>query len=157
MNKIIKADEVTSLVSGLKNSGKKIVLAGGCFDILHLGHVAFLENAKKTGDVLILLLESDEAIKKLKGDKRPVNSQDSRAKILSAIEFVDFVIILKKPLKTHDYNILVKDISPDVIAVTEGDPNFENKKTQARESGGVVKVVLEKLHEHSTTKLVEFV
>jgi rfaE bifunctional protein nucleotidyltransferase chain/domain len=155
MNKILKADQVKKIVSQLKQSSKKIVLAGGCFDILHIGHITFLENAKKTGDILILFLESDEAIKLLKGEKRPINNQENRAKILSAIEFVDFIIPLPKPFKTEDYQDLVSEIKPGVIAVTEGDPNLENKKSQAKEVEGVVEVVLQKLPEHSTTKLLD--
>ena len=156
MNKIIKAAQVGKVVSKLKQKGQSIILAGGCFDILHIGHITFLENAKKSGDILILLLESDLAIKKLKGKKRPINDQEDRAKILSAIEFVDFIIILPKPFKNEDYQDLVSEIKPDIIAVTAGDPNLENKKLQAKIIGGIVKVVLKKIPEHSTTKLLDY-
>jgi len=154
--KIITAVQVKKVLSKLKQNNRKIVLAGGCFDILHIGHIAFLEKAKKSGDVLILLLESDDSIKKLKGKKRPINNQENRAKVLSAIEFVDFVINLKKPFEVKDYNDIVNQISPDVIAVTSGDPNLENKKQQAKEVGGIVKVVLKQIPETSTTKLLEY-
>ena len=137
MGKIIKVEEVEKLVADLKN--KKIVLAGGCFDILHIGHITFLEKAKASGDILILLLESDAAIKKLKGEKRPINSQENRAKVLSSVEFVDFIVSLPKPFETADYQNLVTQISPNIIAVTEGDPNLEEKKSQAKKTGGEVK------------------
>lgn len=155
MKKIITVAQI-SIVKQLQVEGKKIVLAGGCFDILHIGHIAFLEKAKKSGDILVLLLESDQAIKLLKGQNRPVNSRKNRAKILSAIEFVDFVIPLAKPYKAADYNALVKKISPDVIAVTAGDLNLKVKQSQAKEVGGVVKTVLKKIPEHSTTKLLDY-
>ena len=156
MKKIISVAQLSSVSRKLKSNGKKIVLAGGCFDILHIGHIGFLEKAKKAGDSLILLLESDQAIKLLKGQNRPVNSQQNRAKILSAVEFVDFVLPLPGPYKAADYNALVNKISPDVIAVTAGDPNLPAKKFQAKEVGGVVKVVLKKIPEHSTTKLLGY-
>lgn len=156
MKKIINVAQVSSIVKKLKAKGKKIVLAGGCFDILHIGHIAFLEKAKKAGDILVLLLESDAAIKKLKGKKRPINNQANRAKILSAIEFVDFIVLLPKPFKTVDYQELVSEIKPSLIAVTAGDPTLSEKKSQAKEVRGVVKVVLKKIPEHSTTKLLDY-
>jgi len=156
MKKVITVNQVGVLVSKLKQGGKKLVLAGGCFDILHIGHIKFLEKSKKAGDILMLLLESDKAIKLLKGDKRPINPQDNRAKVLSAIEFVDFVINLDRPFKTEDYRRLVKEISPDVIAITSGDANLAEKKSQAKEVGGIVKVILKKIPEHSTTKLLDY-
>jgi len=156
MKKVITVNKAGNFVSKLKQENKKIVLAGGCFDILHAGHIAFLEKSKKVGDVLILLLESDEAIKKLKGENRPINKQSIRAKILSAVEFVDFIILLPEKFETNDYRKLVKSISPDIIAVTAGDPNIKEKKSQAKEVGGKVKVVLKKLPDYSTTKLIDF-
>lgn len=153
MGKIVSIAKIAKIANRLRVDGKKIVLAGGCFDILHIGHVTFIEKAKKSGDKLILLLEPDEAIKSLKGESRPFNNQKTRAKILSAIEFVDFVVLLPKIFKTRDYNNLVKKISPNVIAVTEGDPNMAEKKMQAKTGGGVVKIVLKKLSDYSTTKL----
>jgi rfaE bifunctional protein nucleotidyltransferase chain/domain len=156
MKKIITSEEAGSVVAKLKEEGNKIVLAGGCFDILHVGHIAFLEKAKAEGDVLILLLESDEAIKLLKGDKRPINSQQNRAIVLAAIKSVDFVVLLPRPFKTQDYRELVSEIKPDVIVVTAGDPNLLEKKSQAKEVGGIVKIVLKKIPEHSTTKLLDY-
>lgn len=156
MNKIIKADQVGKVVNKLKQKGRKIILAGGCFDILHIGHITFFQKAKKEGDILILLLESDEAIKILKGDSRPLNPQNIRAKILASVEYVDFVVLLPKVFKTKDYTRLVENISPDVIAVTEGDTNMAEKKQQAKKIGGIVKIVLKKIPEYSTTKLLDY-
>lgn len=156
MGKIISVGKINSVSGKLKSEGKKIVLAGGCFDILHIGHIEFLKAAKKSGDALILLLESDSAIKKLKGKRRPINKQENRAKVLSAIEYVDFVVTLDKPLKTEDYQNLVTEIKPDIIAVTAGDPSLENKKSQAKSVGGKIKIVLKQIPEHSTTKLLDY-
>lgn len=156
MGKITSVARTEKIIQEVKKEGKSIVLAGGCFDILHLGHINFLEKAKKSGDYLILLLESDEAIGLLKGKNRPLNSQKNRAIVLSAIEFVDIVITLPKLFKTTDYQELVSKIKPDIIAVTAGDPNLAEKKSQAKEVGGIVKVVLQKIPEHSTTKLLDY-
>jgi FAD synthetase len=140
----------------LKRQGLKIVLAGGCFDILHVGHIEFLNRARKQGDVLLLLLESDKAITQLKGDSRPLNSQNHRARVLSALENVDYIILLPEPYETEDYRSIVNTIKPDIIAVTSGDPNMAEKKSQAREVGGRVRVVLKKIPEHSTTKILGY-
>lgn len=156
MKKIVSLTQSYNYAAEFKFGGKRIVLAGGCFDILHVGHIKFLEKAKKTGDKLILLLESDEAIKNLKGDNRPVNTQSNRAKILSAIESVDLVVLLPRPFDTNDYRNLVNKISPNIIAVTSGDPNINEKKLQARKVNGIVRVVLKKIPDHSTTKLINF-
>jgi rfaE bifunctional protein nucleotidyltransferase chain/domain len=156
MGKIVKFTQIQKIIVDLKNQGKKIVLAGGCFDILHVGHISFLEKAKASGDILILLLESDHAIKLLKGDKRPINPQENRAKVLRAVEFVDFVVTLPKPFKTSDYQKLTFEIKPNVIAVTEGDPHLREKESQAKAVNGIVKVVLQEIPEHSTTKLLDY-
>lgn len=156
MGKIVSAKKTKNLSAKLKKTGKKIVLAGGCFDILHVGHIKFLQNSKKSGDILVLLLESDESIKKLKGENRPVNNQKNRALILSSVEFVDYVIPLEKNYKDENYSDLVSKLKPDVIAVTKGDPNESKKKLQAKSVGGKLKVVLKNLPDHSTTKLLEY-
>ncbi len=156
MGKIISVSKIKTFAKSLKSEGKTIVLAGGCFDILHIGHITFFQKAKKTGDILVLLLESDQAIKNLKGDKRPINKQENRAEILSAIETVDLIIPLPKPYKNEDYQKLVTEIAPNIIAVTSGDPNIENKKLQAKLVDGEVKIVLKQIPDHSTTKLLEY-
>lgn len=156
MKKVAGIEKALRSVKKYKATGKKIVLAGGCFDILHIGHIAFLEKSKNSGDFLVLLLESDESIKLLKGKNRPLNSQKNRAAVLSAIKFVDLVVLLPGVFKTPDYYKLVNSIKPDIIAVTSNDPNLSVKKLQAKESGGVLKVVLKKIPEHSTTKLLDY-
>ncbi len=120
---------------------------------MHLGHINFLENAKKQGDVLILLLESDIAIKKQKGKNRPINPSLNRAKVLSSIAQVDIVIPLDMQFNNENYNDLIFKISPDVIAITKGDPLILQKKLQAKKSGAVVKTVINNLPEYSTTKI----
>src|SRR5690606_3739180 len=88
VNKILNINSVPQISNHYKNFGKKIILVGGCFDVLHEGHIKFLESAKKNADILILLLESDENISKRKGINRPVNIQKNRAIVLSSLKFV---------------------------------------------------------------------
>ena len=96
----------------LKNfSDKKIVFTNGCFDILHVGHVKYLEVAKSFGDMLIVGLNSDDSVKRLKGENRPINSSDDRAYVLSALESVSFVVEFKEDTPLE----LIKSIKPDVL------------------------------------------
>jgi len=103
--------EISHIVSELKNKKKKIVFTNGCFDILHIGHIKYLEEAKSFGDILILGLNSDGSVKKLKGDNRPINTQNDRAYILASIEAVDFVVIFDEDTPFG----LIKLIKPDVL------------------------------------------
>ena len=113
--------DISSIVGGLKVQDKKIVFTNGCFDILHIGHVKYLEAAKSLGDVLILGLNSDKSIKLLKGENRPINSQKERSTVISALKAVDYVVVFDEdtPLK------LIKLINPDVI-VKGGDYKKKN-------------------------------
>ena len=110
-----------SLLKKKKKSGKKIVFTNGCFDILHAGHVRYLRRAKRLGDILIVGLNSDASVRKLKGQNRPVVSQKERAEVLSALRCVDHVIIFNEatPLK------LIQAVRPDML-VKGGDWKKEN-------------------------------
>lgn len=132
---------------------KKTVLVGGCFDLIHFGHLKFLEKAKDQGDFLIIALESDEFIKKNKR-KQPVHHQIERAEILSNLNMVDLIILLPV-FKTGDYFEMVKQVSPNIIAVTEGDKQMENKKKQAREIGAEIKEVVTNLKDFSTRNIAK--
>ena len=130
------------------------ILVGGCFDLIHIGHIYFLEKAKRLGDKLVVLLESDETIKRIKGDHRPIHTQEQRKKMLEAIKFVDEVINIK-PLKTDkEYFDLVQKIHPNIIAVTEGDPILSKKQQQA-ELIGAAAVIIPRIPNISTTSLAK--
>ena len=104
-------DEITELIAELKTKDKKIVFTNGCFDLLHAGHISFLEAAKTFGDTLVLGLNSDQSVKKLKGNERPINSQEDRAYILAALEGVDYVVIFNEDTPYE----LIKSIKPDTL------------------------------------------
>ena len=133
-----------------RNHKTKVVLVGGCFDILHYGHIYFLKKAKELGDMLIVALESDENTRRLKGPKRPIHTQKQRAEILKSLKFVDKVISLP-PLP--DYKLLTKNIKPDIIACDPEDMLLDNRK--AYESLGAKIVVIPKIKTPSTTQIAK--
>jgi rfaE bifunctional protein nucleotidyltransferase chain/domain len=130
------------------------VLVGGCFDLLHYGHISFLKEAKKLGDKLIVLLESDENVKRLKGDGRPFHTQKQRKDMLKSLTCIDEVIELK-PMKGNDsYYQLIHQLHPSIIAFTEGDPLLDHKMKQS-EQIGAKSVIIPKIETPSTTKLAK--
>lgn len=100
---------------------KQIVLVGGCFDLLHFGHISFLKQAKALGEYLVVALESDENVRRMKGDARPVHTQSQRKEMLESLSFVDEVIPLPPMQGDRDYYELVRKIKPSIIAITQGD------------------------------------
>ncbi|PYV42173.1 MAG: D-glycero-beta-D-manno-heptose 1-phosphate adenylyltransferase [Acidobacteria bacterium] len=95
--KILSLEKLLPLVEKLKQSRKTIVLANGCFDWLHVGHIRYLEGARRLGDLLIVGLNSDDSVRKLKGPLRPLMPENERAEILAAISFVDYIVIFNEP------------------------------------------------------------
>mgnify|MGYP001791708057 CR=1 FL=1 len=155
MGKILSPDQAVNISAQLRNQGKKVILVGGCFDILHIGHIALFEQAKKKGDVLFVLLESDENIKKNKGPNRPINTQSDRAKVLENLELVNYVIPLDEITDNHDYDKLVISIKPAIIATTKGDKARFHKDRQAKQIDAKVIDVTGPITNQSTTKLIE--
>ena len=109
------------IINIIKAERKKIVFTNGCFDLLHVGHIRYLAQAKKLGDFLIIGLNSDSSVKELKGEDRPINSFEDRATLLSSIESVDLVIMFEEQTPEN----LIKDIVPDIL-VKGGDYNIED-------------------------------
>lgn len=107
--KIMSLDELTSHLKTIKNH--KIVFTNGCFDLLHLGHIDYLNKAARLGDLLIVGLNTDQSVKCLKGSERPINNQESRSKLLSALECVDCVVLFDEETPIN----LIKNILPDVL------------------------------------------
>jgi len=155
MANIINISDVEKLSQQLHSETKRIVVAGGCFDILHSGHITLLENAKKEGDILFVLLESDSAIKKRKGIHRPIHTQPERAHMISRLQDVDVVVVLPDTMTDSDYDNLIRAIRPTVIATTENDIHITHKERQAQLVGARVKQVNKYLPAVSTTKLLD--
>src|SRR5512139_3484472 len=109
--KIKERKELLSIIKNLKAKGKRIVFTNGCFDLLHLGHVRYLEEAKALGDVLVVGVNSDTSVRKLKGPKRPILPEEERAEILSGLGCVDYVTLFHEidPLE------LITSVRPDVL------------------------------------------
>lgn len=157
MKKILTVGEAKIVAEEIRKNNKSIVLVGGCFDILHIGHLMFLEKAKEQGDALFVLLESDSNIKKLKGKNRPINTQKDRASLLEALKIVDYVILLPSLITNEKYDEITTQIKPSVIAVTKGDPSIHHKERQAKKVNGKVVIVTEMIQDQSTTRLAELI
>ena len=150
MSKIKKIEDLKKIVGDLKKENKKIVTTNGVFDILHIGHIRYLKEAKKLGDILIIAINSDSSVKKVKGPKRPLNNEKDRAEALASLECVDYVAIFNEE---NPINIL-SQIKPD-IHVKGGD----YKIGQIIEKGTVEKnhgriVLIPEVEGYSTTKLI---
>jgi D-beta-D-heptose 7-phosphate kinase/D-beta-D-heptose 1-phosphate adenosyltransferase len=109
-NKIVDRKKLKSIISELKNRGKKIVFTNGCFDILHIGHIRYFEEAKNFGDVFVIGLNSDSSVSKIKPG-RPVIPEQQRAEVLSALYMVDYIILFNEDTPYG----LIKEIKPDVL------------------------------------------
>ena len=155
MNKVIRVKETISITRELNKQNKTIVVVGGCFDILHFGHLLFLEKAKEKGDVLFVFLESDETIHITKGDNRPINTQKDRALKLSMLDIVDYIILLPQLKKDREYDNLLLKIKPTIIATTKGDPKRYHKERQAKLMGITVIDVMERIRSKSTSNLAK--
>jgi len=127
-------DEIKAVVERYRKNGKKVVFTNGCFDILHVGHVKYLQEAKSFGDVLIVGLNSDASVKRLKGESRPINIAEDRAYLLAALEAVDFVV----PFEDDTPYELIKMVSPDIL-VKGGD--YKGKDVVGAEFSGELKLV----------------
>lgn len=137
-----------------KAKQKKLVLVGGCFDVLHPGHIIFLEKAKLAGDYLVVLLESDEKIKRIKGSNRPIFSQKERAKMLKALKVVDRVVLLPFTNEDKEYDKIAGKIKPDIIATTSGDPQIHHKQRVAKLTGARLKIVTRFISSYSSTNIL---
>ena len=131
-------------------SPKRIVLVGGCFDILHFGHIHFLQKAKESGDYLVVALEPDERIIHHKS-RTPIHTQEERAHNLLALRSVDHVILLPLLQGFDDYYMLVKNINPYIIAITNNDPQMINKQKQADAIGAKVMTVTDRIEPFSSS------
>jgi glycerol-3-phosphate cytidylyltransferase len=148
--KIISAEEIENLIANLRKPGKKIVFTNGCFDILHVGHIRYLKEAKSFGDILIVGLNSDSSVKKLKGPSRPINGENDRAEVLASLESVDYITIFNDDTPSET----IEKVKPDIHA-KGGDylPEDLPERNVVEKYGGKVKII--KFHDgFSTTGII---
>ena len=157
MNKIINLQQAEKISKELQANNKILVITGGCFDILHIGHIKLLEQSKKQGNCLMVLIEDDKSVRKLKGKGRPINSQQDRANVLSAISFVDFVIILPDMASNNDYDLLIQKLNPKIITTTKNNPQSKHYERQAKLINAKVVYVINRVKNNSTTNLARII
>lgn len=148
--KIKTAAEIKKISGQAKQEGKKIVFTNGCFDLLHIGHITYLKQAKNLGDILIVGLNSDSSVKQIKGKKRPIIPEDERACILASLEYVSYVVLFSEETP---YN-LIETILPDILV--KGSDYQEKDVVGAdivKQKGGSLKL-LPLLEGKSTTNLI---
>jgi rfaE bifunctional protein nucleotidyltransferase chain/domain len=149
--KVKTVEELRPLLAILRAAGKKIVFTNGCFDLIHTGHTRYLAIARSFGDILVVAVNSDASVSTIKGEKRPINSQQERAEALAALESVDFVTIFSEP----DPYKVISALQPDVL-VKGGDWPIEKiigKDVVEARGGRVVNVPF--VEGQSTTGIIE--
>lgn len=151
MGQVTASSDIAKALVPVRESGKKIVFTNGCFDLLHVGHVRYLQEARALGDVLVIGVNSDASVKRLKGPTRPVQVENDRAEILAALGCVDFTAIFIEDTPEN----LIHEVRPDIL-VKGGDWNIESivGAPFVMSYGGKV-MSLQFVDGKSTTKLIE--
>lgn len=151
MNNIKTRKEIIEIRNQLKTKNKKVVFTNGCFDLIHSGHVDYLVKAKEMGDVLILALNTDESVKRIKGNKRPILKQDERAFIVSNLKPVDYVTFFEEDTPAE----IISELIPDILVKGA---DWAMDKIVGREiveaNGGEVKTI-EFVNNQSTSKIIQ--
>ncbi|GAB4342537.1 MAG: D-glycero-beta-D-manno-heptose 1-phosphate adenylyltransferase [Flammeovirgaceae bacterium] len=150
-DKILTIDNLIKIRNQWKNESKRIVFTNGCFDILHLGHIDYLEKASQLGDKLIVAINTDASVRKLKGEKRPVNPEYARARLLAALGFVDAVTYFEEDTPHQ----LICRLLPDVL-VKGSDYKIDNivGAKEVIANGGKV-ITIDLVEGYSTTRIIE--
>lgn len=149
--KITDKSSAIAQIRQWKNQGNEVVFTNGCFDILHLGHVDYLEKASQLGQKLIIGVNTDASVKRLKGEQRPINPENARARILAALSFVDLVVLFDEDTPLN----LISELIPDVL-VKGNDYKISNivGADVVMENGGEVKTI-ELVDGFSTTNIID--
>ena len=148
--KIAEADRIKDQIESRRANGEKVVLANGCFDLLHVGHVRYLEAARAEGDILIVGINSDDSVRVIKGEGRPLMPAAERAEILSALSVVDHIVIFDSPTVEP----LIETLRPDVHAKgTDYTTNTVPERAAVEAQGGRVAIVGDP-KDHSTRDLI---
>jgi D-glycero-beta-D-manno-heptose 1-phosphate adenylyltransferase len=150
-DKIVTLADAKAQVAAWKKAGLKVVFTNGCFDLIHLGHVDYLEKARMLGDKLVVGLNSDNSVSRFKGPERPLQDQTSRARVLAAMQFVDRVVFFNEDTPLD----LISELIPDIL-VKGSDYLTENivGADVVQQAGGAVKTI-DFVPGYSTTRIVE--
>lgn len=142
--------EIKELINKYKTENKKVVFTNGCFDLIHAGHLDYLKKAKEMGDILIVGLNSDSSVKRIKGDKRPILNEDERYFLISNLKPVDYAVLFEEDTPEK----IINELIPDVL-VKGADWSIENivGKETVEKNGGVVKTI-EFVNNQSTSKII---
>jgi rfaE bifunctional protein nucleotidyltransferase chain/domain len=150
-SRIRERSELITIVETARKNGQRIVFANGCFDVLHVGHVRYLQAAKALGDLLIVGINSDEQTRRLKGEGRPLLPEDQRAEIISSLEVVDFVTVFDEPTVAE----LLLALKPDIHAKgTDYTEDSVPERHVVRSFGGQVAIVGD-TKDHSSSEMIE--
>jgi len=149
--KIVNLQEAKTQVNNWKSAGKRVVFTNGCFDLIHLGHVDYLEKARMLGDKLVIGLNTDDSVSRFKGPERPLQDQVSRARVLAAMQFVDLVVFFNEDTPLN----LISELIPDIL-VKGSDYLAENivGADVVKKNGGEVKTI-DFIPGYSTSRIVE--
>ncbi len=150
MSRLLDLSEANQVCAKLKAEGKTLVATNGCFDILHIGHSRYLSQSKALADILIVGLNSDTSVRKLKGNTRPIHSQEDRAELLLALRAVDYVVIFEE----DDASEFLKAVKPDIYT-KGGDYSIEAlPEAELAKSLGTNIVLVDKINTRSTTEIL---
>ncbi len=150
-DKVVSQEELKKQVRTWQSDNLKVVFSNGCFDILHLGHIDYLEKARSLGDKLVIGLNSDKSVKQLKGENRPINNEEARARMLAALSFVDGITVFEEDTPKE----LIDMLLPDIL-VKGSDYSIENivgAKTVLANGGKVETIDL--VNGYSTTNIID--
>ncbi len=151
MSKILTRDQLRSRIADWRRAGERIILTNGCFDLLHVGHVRYLRAAKALGGRVVVAVNSDQSVRRLKGDDRPVMPAEERAEILAALEPVDAVVIFDEP----DVRALIRELRPDIHAKgTDYTAESVPEHDEVVACGGRVEIVGDP-KDHSATEIIK--
>ncbi len=149
--KIVSREQARQLADQWRRSGEKIILTNGCFDLLHVGHIRYLRAAKQLGGKVVVALNADESVRKIKGENRPLMPESERAEILAALEDVDAIVLFSEP----DVRTVIRELRPDVQAKgTDYTPDSVPERDEVMAYGGKVEIVGDP-KDHSTTEILE--
>ena len=151
LNKIRDLESLKNIVTDWQKAGKKVVFTNGVFDLLHIGHITYLAKASELGDKLIIGLNADSSVKRIKGESRPVNHQNNRAALLAALFFVDAVVVFEDDTPLN----LISTLMPDIL-VKGADYSIENivGAKEVIDTGGEVKTI-NFVEGYSSTSIIE--